>query len=121
MPVADPEVTQIRIDHGRTLLLGDGTEVRIEQPFRLSRLGREPVWVPPGDVAYEAAEALPLLFQIVEVLRATQGGELVIDFQSGDGIVVPVNPHYEGWQVTRPDGELWVGLPGGGLGHFEAS
>jgi hypothetical protein len=90
----DPLVTQLRVDHCFSLLLGGGALVVLENQFELRR-GALSVCVPPGDAAGEVAEALPLLHSSVESIEAPSSGELRVDF--GDGVVatVPVNPHYE--------------------------
>ena len=117
----DPVVTQLRVDFRFSLLLGGGAEVVREGPFELRR-GSRAVRVPPGDAVFEVAEALPLFNTRVEAVEAKASGELRIDF--GDEVVVnvPVNPHYENWQIVMPDSEQWIGLPGGGgVAHFGSS
>ena len=47
--------------------------------------------------------------------------ELHVGFSSGTSIRVPPIPMFESWQVQGPTGELWVGLPGGGVGVWPAN
>lgn len=48
-------------------------------------------------------------------------GELRIDFGDEVVAVVPVNVSFENWQILMPDGEQWIGIPGGGVHHIPAS
>jgi hypothetical protein len=45
-------------------------------------------------------------------------GALRLVFESGPLLTVPVDEHYEAWQLTGPSGRMWVSLPGGGLSTF---
>lgn len=112
----DPVVTQLQVDFRFSLLLGGGAIVVLEGPFELRR-GSRSFRVPPGNAVFEVAEALPLFNSRVEAVQASSSGELRIDF-GGDVVVsVPVNPSYENWQIVMPDGEQWIGVPGGGVAH----
>jgi hypothetical protein len=113
----DPVVIQLQVDFRFSLLLGGGALVVLETPFELRR-GARSVRVPPGDEVFEVSEALFLFGSQVEAVRASSSGQLRIDF-GGDVVVhVPVDPNYENWQLVMPDGEQWVGTPGGGIAHF---
>lgn len=114
----DSVVTQLRVDHSFSLLLGGGALVVLAEPFVLRR-GALTVRVPPGEAVFEVAEALPLFNSCVDEVHAGSSGELRIDF--GDDLVatVPVNPTTN-WQIVMPDGEQWIGTPGGGVHHIDA-
>ena len=114
---SDPLVTQLKIDYRFTLLLGSGAQIVLEEPFALERDGRTEV-VPSGDAPSEVAWALPLFDCRVRSVVAASSGELRVEFDEGAVVTVAVNPHYENWQVVLPDGEQWVGTPGGGIAHF---
>ena len=113
----EPLVTQLRVDYQFGLLLEGGPVISIAEPFQLTVSGVSSV-VPPGDAVFQVDAALPLFNQKVNVLRASESGELRVDFDSGDVLIVPVNEGYENWTVSWPDGEVWVGLPGGGIEQF---
>lgn len=116
----DPEVTQLRVDYRFSLLLGGGAVVVLEEPFELRR-GARTVRVPPGDEVFEVAEALSLFNTRMEAVHARSSGELRINFDGDVEVNVPVNPMYENWQIVMPDGEQWVGTPGGGIAHIGPS
>lgn len=113
----DPIVTRLCVDYQFTLLLGDGTTIAIGEPFELTD-GSATTLVPPGEAVHEVAAALPLFNQRVISVEADDSGELSIHFDSGSHLRVPVNDAYETWQITSGQGELWVGLPGGGVSHL---
>jgi hypothetical protein len=107
----DPVVTQLRVDHRFTLVL-EGALLAIGEPFMLQTPDGS-WWVPPSDASHDVAPALPLLHQELTVLRVARSGELTLEFDSGAIISVPSNEHYENWDLSWSDGELWVGAPGG--------
>ncbi|CAA9249032.1 MAG: hypothetical protein AVDCRST_MAG76-2178 [uncultured Acidimicrobiales bacterium] len=115
----EPLVTRLCVDYRFSLLLEGGVVIAIGEPFDL-RDESGTTRVPPGDAVYEVARALPLFNQRVESVRSARSGELSIRFEGGAVIDVPVNEHYENWEIVLPWGEMWVGLPGGGVSHFEA-
>ncbi|MEQ7011352.1 DUF6188 family protein [Actinopolymorpha sp. B17G11] len=45
-------------------------------------------------------------------------GALRLVFESGQLLTVPMDEHYEAWQLTGPLGRMWVSMPGGGLTTF---
>jgi hypothetical protein len=113
-------VTQLLVDYRFTMKLAGGALIVLEEPFTLHRNELE-TRVPPGEAVYEVADALPLFNRQVELARAETSGQLRVVFLEGPEIDVPVNPAYENWQIVMPDGEQWVGTPGGGIAHYEAS
>jgi hypothetical protein len=112
-------VTQLKVDYRFTLLLENGVEIVIEEPFVL-RDARGRATVPPGEKAYEVQAALPLFNQRVMQMRAFLDGTLRVAFDGGSEIEVPSSAAYENWQVVFPDGRTWVGIPGGGVTVFPA-
>lgn len=117
---ADGAVTQLRIDQRFTLLLGGGALIVIGVPFLLRR-GTSEQRVPPGGSDHEVGDALRLFGQVVRVAGTTPDGALIVDFDSGEQIEVPMDPQFEGWEIHGERGEMWVGLPGGGVAHFPSS
>lgn len=101
------------------MMLLDGTMICLEGAFDLT-IGSRTVRVPPGDEPSEVGAALPLFNQRIEHARAKESGELHIGFSSGSTICVPPTPMYENWRLHGSAGELWVGLPGGGVAHWSA-
>lgn len=116
----DPVVTGLLVDFRFSLLLGGGAVVVLEGPFELRR-GARAVRVPPGDAVFEVAEALPLFNSRVEVVKAKSSGGLRVDFGGEVVVDVPVSPMYENWQIVMPDGEQWIGRPGGGVAYLGPS
>ena len=114
---ADNLVTQLRIDHRFSIIVGAGIVIVIEEPFILHLGTGEAIKVPSGE-AHEVQAALPLFGDRIGRVRATTAGELEIPFESGRRIEAPVNDRYENWQVVFPDGRLWVGTPGGRVTTF---
>ena len=108
-------VTQLRVDHAFTLLIGDATVVRIETPFRLRRGKLDETLA--GDAPHDVGAALPLLHQEVSSLQVRSSGALHLVFGDGSTIDVAPTPEvpHETWQITQGDW-MWVGLPGGGVG-----
>lgn len=82
----------------------------IGEPFELVDR-HEASLVPPGDAVYDLAAALPLFNQRVSSAEALESGELIVRFENGVVIRVPVNQQYENWEIVSPAGEPWLGLP----------
>ena len=118
MTFADPTVTQLRVDHGFTMLLGGGVEVRIEEAFQLTLGASDAVAVPPGESVWEVGAALPLFNRCVSRVEIERGGVLRMVFDEDATIEVPTHPQWENWTIHTPDGGLWVGTPGGGVTVF---
>jgi hypothetical protein len=114
---ADNLVTQLKVDHRFSVVVGSGFEIVIEEPFTL-QLGDGAATTVPSGEAHEVEAALPLFGDRVQLVRATPAGELEVLLESGRRIWVPVSDDYENWQVVFPDGRLWVGTPGGGVTTF---
>ena len=115
----EPLVSQLLVDHRFSMALLDGTVICLEGTFDLT-IGGRTIRVPPGDEPSEVGAALPLFNQRIEHGRAEKTGEPHIRFSSGRTICVSPIPMYENWQLHGSGGELWVGLPGGGVAHWSA-
>ena len=113
----EPLVTQLLVDYRFSMRLEGGGLIVVEEPFQLTTPDGMAL-VPPGEAVFEVGVALPLFNQRVEAIRAHDNGRLRVGFESGWTIDVPVNVGYENWQVIAPDGEEWVGLPGGAVAHL---
>jgi hypothetical protein len=116
----DAIVTQLVVDYRFTLRIAGGASIVLEEPFVIDWNGAR-TRVPPGDARYEVAAALPLFNREVDSVRAETTGRLQVGFLDGPTLEVPANPAYESWQIVMPDGEQWIGTPGGGITHFGAT
>lgn len=101
---------------GLSLTLGDQPEwiVRIESPCLLSDgLRRRHVVSYP---LHEALPALPMLGSalgsLVVVVATGADGSLSLEFESGLAVSVPVDPDFEAWTISGPNGAL-ASPPGG--------
>ncbi len=116
--VGDGSIIQLQIDHRVTLLLGGGTRIVLEAAFVLTRPDGTSERVPPGEVSHEVAAALPLFNGVVAQVHADRAGGLRVELVDGRVLVVEPDPQWESWQLAAPDGEEWVGLPGGGVSWY---
>lgn len=91
----------------------------LEEPFTILWNGRSRR-VPPGEVVHEVGDALLLFNRTVELVLARSSGQLHLEFRDGPSLDVSTNSSYESWQVVMPDGEQWIGTPGGGVAHLAA-
>lgn len=99
-------VSQLGIDYRFSLQLGGGPLIVIETPFVLRRQ-RETHLFDPTDVT-DVAHALPLLHQSCAP-RGRVGRDCSPHVPRWAGRSSP-NADVESWQVTFPDGRLFVGL-----------
>lgn len=113
-------VTQLRVDYCFSMLLDGGALLMVEGPFVLD-FGYGPHCVPPGEVVHDVAYALPLFNQRVGLVRADATDTPLIEFEGGAVVTVAVTPYYENWQIVMPDGQQWIGLPGGGVQHIDTA
>jgi hypothetical protein len=63
----------------------------------------------------EAARACILQRKTITEAIGRKDGSLNVSFSDGSKLVVPVDPDYEGWELSATDGFLVVSRPGGGL------
>jgi hypothetical protein len=115
LPLAGRTVERLCFDFAVTLVFGGGLELRIEQPFVISRAdGSESLLIPEGDPD-RLATAVGLARS--EVLRAEgfKDGHLEIAFSDGSKLGVPADEGYEAWELVGPGGLRTVSLPGGDI------
>ncbi|HEX7131645.1 MAG TPA: DUF6188 family protein [Iamia sp.] len=113
---ADGRITQLRVDHGLSLVLAGGALIVLEAAFTLTRPDGTSELVPPGDVVHEVGAALPLFDRVVSEAHAPREGGLRVELVDGHVLLVAeAHPQWETWQLVAPDGEQWVGAPGGGV------
>jgi len=111
-------VVQLGVDYRLWLRLEGGAEIVIETPFLL-RCECSSVRVDP-EVVTEHVGVLALLHQRVRTAAASRSGLLRLAFHDGHELEVAPSDEFENWQVTLPDGRLYVGLPGGDVASFPA-
>lgn len=111
-------VVQLGVDYRFWLRLEGGAEIVIETPFLL-RCESSSVRVDP-EVVTEHVGVLALLHQRVRTAAASRSGLLRLAFHDGHELEVAPSDEFENWQVTLPDGRLYVGLPGGDVASFPA-
>ena len=112
------KVEQIRVDYRLVFLLGQDTELAVEQPASIS-LG--PVTAPgcqPRQVVPESGDieaALALLHSTVLSAVAFKSGALRVVFDTGHHLNVRQRTDFEAWTSKGPGSALAVSTPGGGL------
>ena len=111
-------VVQLSLDHRFWLRLEGGAEIVIETPFLLRRECAN-VRTDP-EVVTEHVGVLALLHQRVRTAAASRSGLLRLAFHDGHELEVAPCDEFENWQVTLPDGRLYVGMPGGDVASFPA-
>ena len=97
----------------------DGTELRIESPFRLesSDDGSTTV-VEPEHIDRSGSMVVGLLRQRIEEATIEESGELSIRFADGLRLVCGPDAEFEAWTLVSAAGERMVCLPGGGVVHW---
>lgn len=114
VPMAGLTVTQCRVDYAFTMLVDDGYEVRIEQPFTLVRGAASSLLDPEGEPS-ELGPALSVLRRDVEQAVAFKDGRLEIALSDGVRVLVNGDDDHEPWTVVGPGGLRVVSMPGGEL------
>jgi hypothetical protein len=111
-------VEQLRVDYRLVLVLGDDSELAVEQsatvsdhPGKAADVRRARIVPEAGDVA----AALPLLRKTVLSSVAFKSGALRVVFDSGHQLEVQPSDEFEAWTGVGPGAMRWVCLPGGGL------
>ncbi|MEU9321410.1 DUF6188 family protein [Streptomyces sp. NPDC048295] len=115
-------VAGITVDYRLTLALGEGWEVVLETPARLSS---GPARTNPGVLlvpeTQDVAAVLPLFGTKVVSAVAFKSGTLRMVFEDGTHLTCPADAAFEAWQIAGPGGWRFVSLPGGDLAVWSAS
>lgn len=115
-PVENLTVTQLRIDYSLVISLWVSKElffdVTIEAPFQLIIPNKEPVEVVP-ETLDGMCSALNILHQVLLSATVFKKGTLELFFLSGSQIIVVPDNLYEAWNITGPNGLLFVCKPSG--------
>ena len=112
------KVTQCRLDDAFSLIITveptKAFEIRIEQPFIVSK-GREDCTLDPEGDPVDIAPALHVLRRTIEQAIAFKTGSLELTFDHDLTLCVAEDEDYEAWSIVGPDGLMLVSTPGGGL------
>lgn len=115
LPVDGAVVSSCCFDHALTLYLDNDVVFRIEQPFVYTTdAGATHHLFPEGEPS-ALSPVLSVCRRALRRGRASESGELALEFLDGSLLVVPVSPEGEPWEMSGPDGSRVVSLPGGGL------
>lgn len=118
--VVSRRVERINSDQAIGIVLADGSEIRIETVFRLTRPGLGVLVVDPQDLPSEQELAEALLGRTLEHATADAAtGALDLTLEAGVRLEVPSDPDFEAWSLVRLDGSQTVSLPGGRLSSWE--
>lgn len=111
-------VNTILLDFSLTFFLRKEDEecaLKIEAPFKISNANEDKVLNPskPPDMA----NILSLLGERLILVQINEEGKIVVEFSSGERIVVEPDIQYESWQISdRTSKAAVICMPGGGLG-----
>ncbi|NMM17068.1 MAG: hypothetical protein HHJ14_07985 [Cellulomonas sp.] len=113
------EVSRLCLDYAVVLQTVDGTELRIESPFRLSSHdGAQTEEVRPDCLDQAGSAVVGLLRQRIESAFIDESGALSLRFANGLRLDSEPDEHFEAWTLVTADGERMVCLPGGGVAHW---
>lgn len=122
LPLDGRCISQCCVDFAVTFRFSDANdtfEVRVGEPFVLSRDGHERVLNPEEDPT-SVGSVLSLLHQTVSGAVAFKDGRLELSFSDGASLNVPVGQDFEAWELVGPGGLRVVSLPGGDLAVWRA-
>ncbi len=113
------EVSRLCLDYGVVLETLDGTELRIESPFRLSSPdGTQSSEVRPDRLDETGSAVVGLLRQRIESASIGESGALSLRFANGSRLDCEPDEQFEAWTLVTAAGERMVCLPGGGVAHW---
>ncbi|WP_139346722.1 DUF6188 family protein [Sinomonas mesophila] len=112
LPVDGLLVTQIRLDHGVTLLL-ETFLIRIEGTFLVLEGGGSEQKVDPEGRPEQLIPALRLFEKEAVSGSANDDGGLELNFHDGTRVFVPASQQFEPWELAGPEGLIIVSAPGG--------
>jgi len=72
-----------------------------------------------GEKPAEVGEAFVLIGKTIKSAVGRGDGSLRISFEDGTELLVPIDPHYEAWEVNSTDGFMVISLPGGKLSTWK--
>lgn len=113
------EVSRLCLDYGVVLEMLDGTELRIESPFRLSSPdGTQSSEVRPDRLDETGSAVVGLLRQRIESASIGESGALSLRLANGSRLECEPDEQFEAWTLVTAAGERMVCLPGGGVAHW---
>lgn len=116
------EISRICLDYAVVLETVDGTELRIEAPFKLFSAERMPPDEVRPDLLQETGSVVVRLLnaQIIET-SIRESGALSLRFASGHHLQCLPDGRFEAWTLVAATGERAVCMPGGGVAYWPAS
>jgi len=116
------EVSRLCFDYAVVIETVDGTELRIETPFRLSSADSTHLdEVHPDRLDEMGSVVVGLLRQQIVRASIDESGALSLRFARGQRLECPPDPKFEAWTLVTASGEQMVCLPGGGVAHWSGS
>lgn len=119
LPLDGRQVERVCIDFAVTLVFTGGLELRIEQPFVITRSDGSDALVVPEAEPEHLAPVLELARGDVARAEAFKDGHLELSFSDGMSLGVPADEGFEAWELVGPDGLRTVSLPGGDLAVWQ--
>jgi hypothetical protein len=114
-------VTRLCLDFAVVIQTQDGTEFRLEAPFRITSAdGSRSQEISPENLAESGSPLVGLLHRDVSLVTITDSGTLTLNLADGERLDCPPDEQFEAWSVVTRNGERWVSLPGTGVAHFPA-
>lgn len=111
-------VQRICLDHAASLYFDDGTELRIEAPYRVSSLAGERL-IDPSDRVGSVDPVVALMDERVLGAAVGDTGVLSLHFSGGSTLTSEPDPEFEAWVLTSATGQLLVCMPGGSIARWE--
>jgi hypothetical protein len=121
MAMANQSIERVSFDHSVTLLLDDGSEVRIGSDFSLRPPNADAYVIDPSS-ARGVDELLRLLLHktVAHISVNEEIGSLLIVLTDGTSLQVAPSESYEAWTFAGDRGLKIVSLPGGGVSTWGA-
>ena len=114
-------LTTMRLDFALKLWTDDDWEIDVAGDAIVTVPGATPVEVDTGVSSDELPDVLaPFVSRAIREVLVAREGHLGITFDDGSQISVLAAEDYEAWQVSGPDGERMVCMPGGELAIWGA-
>lgn len=112
-------ITQVCVEFAIVLQTVDGTELRIEAPFRvISADGLQLITISPENLHVEGGAVVGFLHQQIVLATIEDSGALAMEFAAGQRLECDPDPQFEAWTLATSAGERMVCLPGGGVARW---
>ena len=121
LPIVGAVVTQLRFDAAITVAFDATFHLRLETTFQIAADEGLPVVLDPETDLPNMGSLLSLHQVLVSATQLDNAGNIRIAFTDGRVLSCAPNLNFEAWTFTGPRGLLYVCLPGGGLGIWNAT